>query len=53
MIDYSEEDLLRYSRHILLQEVGVEGQERIRQGKVLIVGLFGSSRCRHHWLGGW
>ena len=41
MIDYSEEDLLRYSRHILLQEVGVEGQERIRQGKVLIVGLGG------------
>ncbi|MDD7063433.1 MAG: adenylyltransferase, partial [bacterium] len=27
-MDYSEEDLLRYSRHILLQEVGVEGQER-------------------------
>ena len=41
MIDYSEEDLLRYSRHILLQEVGIEGQERIRQGKVLIVGLGG------------
>lgn len=41
MIDYSEEDLLRYSRHILLREVGVEGQERIRQGKVLIVGLGG------------
>ena len=41
MIDYSEEDLLRYSRHILLQEVGVEGQERIRQGKVLIIGLGG------------
>ena len=41
MIEYSEEDLLRYSRHILLREVGVEGQERIRQGKVLIVGLGG------------
>ena len=30
MFDFSEEELLRYSRHILLQDVGVEGQEKIK-----------------------
>jgi molybdopterin/thiamine biosynthesis adenylyltransferase len=37
----SEEQLERFSRHILLKDVGVEGQERILQGKVLIVGAGG------------
>ena len=41
MFDFSEEELVRYSRHILLQDVGVEGQEKIRNGKVLIVGAGG------------
>lgn len=41
MFDYSEEALRRYSRHILLPDVGVEGQERIRQGRVLVVGAGG------------
>ncbi len=39
--DFTEEELLRYSRHILLGDVGVEGQERIRQGRVLVVGAGG------------
>ncbi len=33
--------LLRYSRHILLEEIGVEGQQRILDAKVLIVGAGG------------
>jgi molybdopterin/thiamine biosynthesis adenylyltransferase len=37
----SDEQLERFSRHILLKDVGVEGQERILQGKVLIVGAGG------------
>lgn len=41
MFDFSDEELKRYSRHILLKDVGVEGQERLRQGKVLIVGAGG------------
>lgn len=41
MYDFTEEELNRYSRHILLQDVGVEGQEKIRQGKVLIIGAGG------------
>ena len=41
MYDFTEEELLRYSRHILIKDVGVEGQEKIRNGKVLVVGAGG------------
>ena len=41
MFDFTEEELNRYSRHILLKDVGVEGQEKIRQGKILIIGAGG------------
>ena len=36
-----DEELLRYSRHILLPELGIEGQEKLRQSRVLILGLGG------------
>lgn len=41
MIDFTEQQAERYSRHILLQDVGVEGQEKILQAKVLIIGAGG------------
>ncbi|MDR0226154.1 MAG: HesA/MoeB/ThiF family protein [Burkholderiaceae bacterium] len=34
----NDEQLLRYSRHILLDEIGIEGQERILAAHVLIIG---------------
>src|SRR5258708_687500 len=37
----SPEQITRYSRHILLLEVGLEGQERLRASSVAIVGLGG------------
>jgi molybdopterin/thiamine biosynthesis adenylyltransferase len=40
-MNFTEEQIVRYSRHILLQDVGVEGQEKINAGKVLIVGAGG------------
>jgi molybdopterin/thiamine biosynthesis adenylyltransferase len=37
----TDDDLLRYSRHILLNEIGVEGQERIQTAHVLMIGAGG------------
>jgi adenylyltransferase/sulfurtransferase len=35
------EETLRYSRHLLLDEVGVDGQQRIRKARVLLIGAGG------------
>ena len=37
----NDQQLLRYSRHILLDEVGIEGQQRLLDASVLIIGLGG------------
>ena len=37
----TKNDISRYSRHLLLSEVGVEGQEKLKNASVLIVGLGG------------
>jgi molybdopterin-synthase adenylyltransferase len=37
----TDEQLLRYSRHILLNELGVEGQQRIQDSHALIIGAGG------------
>lgn len=39
--ELNDEKLLRYSRHILLNEIGIDGQARIQHSKVLIVGAGG------------
>ncbi len=36
-----DNQLLRYSRHILLPQVGVEGQQKLLDARVLIIGLGG------------
>ena len=36
-----DDQLLRYSRHILLPEIGIEGQERLLASRALIVGAGG------------
>jgi molybdopterin/thiamine biosynthesis adenylyltransferase len=36
-----DDELLRYSRHILLDEIGIEGQERIRKARALVIGAGG------------
>ncbi|GBR72709.1 adenylyltransferase [Candidatus Termititenax aidoneus] len=40
-MNFTNEQLERYSRHIILKNVGIEGQEKICSGKVLIIGLGG------------
>ena len=37
----NDQQLLRYSRHILLPEIGIEGQQRLLNAKALIIGLGG------------
>ncbi|MBR1863902.1 MAG: molybdopterin-synthase adenylyltransferase MoeB [Ruminococcus sp.] len=37
----TNDEISRYSRHLLLKEVGVKGQKRLKGSKVLIVGLGG------------
>lgn len=40
-LDFTEAELHRYSRHILLADVGAEGQARLRAARVLVVGAGG------------
>ena len=37
----SKEEVLRYSRHLIMPEVGMEGQLKLKQAKVLLVGTGG------------
>src|SRR5512140_35562 len=37
----TDDQLLRYSRHILLEEIGVEGQERLLEAHALVIGAGG------------
>ena len=37
----NDQQLLRYSRHILLDEIGIEGQEKLRAAHALILGAGG------------
>ena len=35
------EEILRYKKHIMLPEIGIEGQEKIRNARVLVIGSGG------------
>ena len=37
----NDEQLLRYSRHILLDDIGIEGQQRLLQSRALVIGAGG------------
>lgn len=40
-MDFTDEQITRYSRHILLPEVGGKGQQKISRSRILIVGAGG------------
>ncbi len=37
----THEEIQRYSRHLILPQMGIEGQKRLKQGSVLIIGTGG------------
>src|SRR5438046_1531476 len=37
----SKEEVLRYSRHLIMPEVGMEGQEKLKAARVLCIGTGG------------
>ena len=37
----NDDELLRYSRHLLLEDVGETGQQALKSAKVLIIGMGG------------
>jgi adenylyltransferase/sulfurtransferase len=41
LADLTNEEIARYSRHLLLPEIGIEGQKKLKASKVLIVGTGG------------
>lgn len=47
----NDDQLLRYSRHILLDELGVSGQEKIINSRVLIIGAGGLGSAAALFLG--
>src|ERR1700740_316649 len=40
-VSLSKDEILRYSRHLIMPEVGMEGQLKLKQAKVLLVGAGG------------
>lgn len=40
-LDFNDDELLRYSRQIMLPQIGVEGQQKICESKVLLFGVGG------------
>ena len=41
MIDLNDDQLLRYSRHILLPEIGIDGQQKLLASHALVIGAGG------------
>src|SRR6202795_1077839 len=40
-VTLSKEEILRYSRHLIMPEVGMDGQLKLKQAKVLLIGTGG------------
>ncbi len=40
-IELSNEEILRYGRHLIMPEVGMEGQKRLKAARVLLIGTGG------------
>jgi len=50
--DFSKEERIFYSRHILLEEIGVGGQRKLKEAKVLLIGAGGLGSPAAYYLAG-
>ena len=41
MKNFSQEELIRYNRHLILSEIGLEGQRKLKAAKILVIGAGG------------
>ena len=41
MVELTDKQLARYARQLILPEIDLEGQQRLQQGRVLVVGAGG------------
>ncbi|MBN7818696.1 HesA/MoeB/ThiF family protein [Bowmanella yangjiangensis] len=48
----NDQDFMRYSRHLMLEDIEEAGQQRLKQAKVLIIGLGGLGSVAAHYLAG-
>ncbi|MFW0884175.1 molybdopterin-synthase adenylyltransferase MoeB [Candidatus Acidulodesulfobacterium sp. H_13] len=51
MLEFTEEQIKRYARHIILPEVGGKGQEKLLSSKVLLIGAGGLGAPCGYYLG--
>jgi len=51
MADFTEKQIERYSRHIILPEVGGKGQKKLLESSVLIIGAGGLGSPSAYYLG--
>jgi molybdopterin/thiamine biosynthesis adenylyltransferase len=47
---FTEEELLRYNRQIIIPEIGEEGQKKIKEAKVFIAGIGGLGSISAYYL---
>src|SRR5690349_909017 len=40
-VELSQNEVVRYSRHLIMPEVGVEGQKRLKASSILLIGAGG------------
>jgi hypothetical protein len=54
-IDLNHAEILRYSRHLLIPEVGLTGQKKIKAASVLVIGTggLGSPGALVWWITTW
>lgn len=49
-MEFTEEEMLRYSRQIMIPEVGEEGQQKIKAAKVFVAGIGGLGSVSSYYL---